>query len=646
VTDQSTKAACSQAEIAPALPKGFISPEARPRGPVRPSKHSKRRAAVLIAIHVVILAHLVHWRVAGTTVSPLEPSEAMYTLRDGILNAGAILLVLSILSTLVLGRFFCGWGCHVVALQDLCAWMLKKIGIHPRPLRSRWLVFVPLLAGLYMFLWPRFMGWINGISAPHLRNGLMKTEFWETFPGFWIGALTFLVCGFVIVYLLGAKGFCTYACPYGGLFGVADKLAVGRIRVTDACRQCGHCTAVCTSNVLVSSEVLEFGMVVDPGCMKCQDCVSVCPENALYFGFGKPALFAKARRRIKKVLTPQFSWREEAAMVGIFAVTLATFRGLANVQTGERIHFAWTEPLYGQVPLLFALGLSAISAFVFVFAWRLLRRPEMEFLGISMKAGGRRTRAGTVYLTLATAWLLFLGHSAAVQYRMFQGLRMLERDEPAKEAAWWQNAERLAQIPAETWSRWRAGEAHLVAADAIGLVADARIPRERSWLALAERRLDDAAAHLREAVRRRPEAINSYRDLAHVSLLKSETEPAIEALHEALRIRPHDLQAHGMMVAAFIQKGDLKSAVAEQRTLVAIEPSAPARVRLALLLLQEGGLEAAITELRAVVADHPGFAAGHLNLAFALKEAGRGDEARQHFERAEALQPGITQQPH
>src|SRR5207244_4171 len=85
---------------------------------------------------------------------------------------------------------------------------------------------------------------------------------------------------FMTVYFLGNKGFCTYACPYGGVFGLVDKVAPGRIRVTDACEECGHCTAVCTSNVIVHAEVKKYGMVVDPGCMKCMDCVSVCPNDA------------------------------------------------------------------------------------------------------------------------------------------------------------------------------------------------------------------------------------------------------------------------------------------------------------------------------------------------------------------------------
>ena len=61
---------------------------------------------------------------------------------------------LAILATLVFGRFVCGWGCHVLALQDFCAWLLKKMGVTPKPFRSRLLVFVPLLAALYMFVWP------------------------------------------------------------------------------------------------------------------------------------------------------------------------------------------------------------------------------------------------------------------------------------------------------------------------------------------------------------------------------------------------------------------------------------------------------------------------------------------------------------
>src|SRR5829696_1004588 len=264
----------------------------------RHSSTSRWRAAALVALTLLMVIHFVQWRLTGSTVSPIEPSEAMATLQRGAVNAGFIFFTLAILATLIFGRFVCGWGCHILALQDFCAWLLKKMGLTPRPFRSRLLMFVPLIAALYMFVWPTVARYLtkpkNEQLIPQFTNHLVTTEFWATFPTIAVAIPFLFICGFVTVYFLGQKGFCTYACPYGGFFSLADKVAPGKIRVTDACNQCGHCTAVCTSNVLVHAEVKQYGMVVDSGCMKCMDCVSVCPTDALYFGFGKPSVLVGA----------------------------------------------------------------------------------------------------------------------------------------------------------------------------------------------------------------------------------------------------------------------------------------------------------------------------------------------------------------
>src|SRR5262245_36529431 len=90
-------------------------------GTPRRSPRSWRRAAALILVHLLVVVHVAHWKTTGRTVTPLEPSEAMQTLELGYVNAGAIVFAALILLTLLLGRFFCGWACHVVAYQDLCA---------------------------------------------------------------------------------------------------------------------------------------------------------------------------------------------------------------------------------------------------------------------------------------------------------------------------------------------------------------------------------------------------------------------------------------------------------------------------------------------------------------------------------------------
>ncbi len=103
---------------------------------IKESKAGRWRAISLIVLYLLMIAHLIQWRISGSTVSPIEPSETMYTLQNGAINAGFIFFTLAILATLIFGRFVCGWGCHIVALQDLCAWLMKKFGITPRPFAS------------------------------------------------------------------------------------------------------------------------------------------------------------------------------------------------------------------------------------------------------------------------------------------------------------------------------------------------------------------------------------------------------------------------------------------------------------------------------------------------------------------------------
>ena len=154
-----------------------------------------------------MIAHVIQWWIMGTTISPIEPSETMYTLQRGAINAGLIFFSLAILATLIFGRFVCGWGCHILALQDFCAWLLKKIGLTPKPFRSRLLVYVPLIAALYMFVWPTvfraFTKPADGPLIPEFTNHLVTNNFWETFPSVAVAIPFLFICGFMTVYFLG-----------------------------------------------------------------------------------------------------------------------------------------------------------------------------------------------------------------------------------------------------------------------------------------------------------------------------------------------------------------------------------------------------------------------------------------------------------
>ncbi|MDF1837929.1 MAG: tetratricopeptide repeat protein [Planctomycetota bacterium] len=376
--------------------------EAGQKKPIARSKITRWRIGVLIGVHVLFALHLAHWKATGKTMTPLEPSEAMEFSKRSVINAGFIFFALMILSTLIFGRFFCGWACHLVFVQDLCASLMKRLGITPRPLRSRSLALVPFLAAFYLFIWPFIERTWLGVLHTNSTLQLETSKFWATFPGLMIGILTFVFAGGVVVYLLGSKGFCTYGCPYGAFFSIADRVAPARIRVNDDCGSCGHCTVSCTSNVAVAFEVKKYGMVVDPDCLKTLDCVSVCPNDALSVGFGKPSIAVSGKQKRR----PRFTFGYELLITLGFSAAFFTFRGL-----------------YGRIPFLMALAVGSTLAFLLLRGVQLFTQPRVSIAPFDLKLNGRLTRAGKGFAVFGFALMLFCGHSAWIRTMDFMSKR-------------------------------------------------------------------------------------------------------------------------------------------------------------------------------------------------------------------------------
>jgi len=585
------KERCAPRGTRPVRVNPFPMFEGEPRieGPMRRSKMGRRRALVLGAVHVLIALHVVHWWQTGRSVSPVEPSESMRTLELGELNAGFLFFVVALVSTAIFGRFFCGWGCHIVALQDLCGWLMKKLGIRPRPFRSRLLLYAPLALALYMFVWPTFRrvllvpalerlapaaaGWFGPVAPfPGFSNHLTTEHFWETFPTIWVAIPFFLICGFLIVYLLGAKGFCTYGCPYGGFFAPLDGVAPGRIRVTDACEHCGHCTAVCTSNVRVHEEVRAYGMVVDPGCMKCMDCVSTCPNDALYFGFGKPASGTppadRAPRRVYDL-----GAREEIVWGGVFLFAFVAFRGL-----------------YDTVPVLMAMGMAACATFVLWKGTQLVRQPSVRLQRTAFKRAGKLAPAGFAFAVAAVVVALGLVDSALVQYQRARAEHWDQRVTVSAAAAF---APGGVALPVDVAAAAERAANHYRAADVIGegglgLLPTREVITRRAWLALVRGDLDAVDHHLGRTIARGDGARAARVDRARVHLLQGRAEVAIDELHALVAEDPTDMVVHRAYAEALEQVGRTDRAIAAWIVVVNVTDDASARARLVELLERAG----------------------------------------------------------
>lgn len=479
---------------------------------------SRWRAASLIAVHLLMIGHFMHWWYSGRTVGPVEPSEAMYTFRDGAVNPGLIFLAAAILATVVFGRFVCGWGCHLVAYQDLTLWVLKRLHLRPKPFRSRVLVFIPLSAALYMFGYPIFRRYVDsyyyGARVEPYAWHLTETGFWDTFPGPIGAVLTILFAGVAIVYFLGPKGFCTFACPYGALFGFADKFSKGRIRVTDACEGCGHCTATCTSNVKVAEEVRLYGMVVDPGCMKCLDCVNVCPNDALYFGFGSASIGSRPRA-LRPPSRYDLSWAEEILALAVFGLFLLSYRGIYG----------------GRIPFLFALAVAGIGTFVVMKAVKLLHQRNVSVQKFRLKVAGRLRPIGAAHALGVVLLIGLTAHSAFWQYHDFRGHRFFNQSPPAV-FGWQHDPAYFHRTTDRQRAAVTAGLRHLEASERWGILDAVDNLGELAWLYLH-------AGRPREAIERINRVISQDPDnaAAHLQLATAETSQRnFDAAESAFRI--------------------------------------------------------------------------------------------------------------
>jgi polyferredoxin/tetratricopeptide (TPR) repeat protein len=597
---------------------------------IRKSRTSRWRAAALILLNLLMAAHIIQWWVMGKTISPIEPSETMYTLQRGAINAGLIFFALAILATLIFGRFVCGWGCHIVALQDFCAWMLKKIGLTPKPFRSRLLVYVPLIGALYMFAWPTVYRALanadGGPLIPEFTNHLVTSNFWETFPSVSVAIPFLFICGFMTVYFLGSKGFCTYACPYGGFFSLADKLSPGKIRVTDACNQCRHCTATCTSNVLVHAEVKQYGMVIDPGCMKCMDCISVCPNDALYFGFGKPTIAVPKSNAIKKSYS--LTWPEEVVGAVVF---LGSFLAVWDV--------------YQLVPMLMALGCATITTFLGLRTWRLLRAKELSFYRFQLKSSGRIRKAGWGFLSLAVVWIGLNAHSGWVRYHEYEGDSAFQKIQLPDELA-------LAQKNPDAWlsptdrENIVEGKSHFQAASNFGFFVNSAALPKVAWFEYLSGHAAESVQLLGRAAayqEGQAKALSLYYRGAILNRM-GRYEQARTSLDQALAVRAD-------LILAREEKGESLWQMGRKEEAISVWSDAVQRnAHLVLANNQLAGAAASLGRAEEAIAhekqadqftpDDPFY---HWMIGLRLQNLGMNELAEKHFQRAIQLDPGFQE---
>ncbi|MGL1885324.1 MAG: 4Fe-4S binding protein [Reichenbachiella sp.] len=183
------------------------------------------------------------------------------------------------LLALLLGRFFCGWLCPMIAINKIAAWVRKGLLFFKVPLLefkisvyTRVFVFWGGLVLSYLFgMWTwHFI--LPYISFTHEIFSLV------IFQSFTVG-IYFLLSVFLLEVAVIPGQYCKSICPTGLLLSWFGRVQLFRLKTdsSNCPKGCHVCFDVCPVDLYPKNNELH-------SCHLCSVCVTACPESNIEFG--------------------------------------------------------------------------------------------------------------------------------------------------------------------------------------------------------------------------------------------------------------------------------------------------------------------------------------------------------------------------
>jgi len=202
------------------------------------------------------------------------PIPAMIIAGPLFRGSGFFMLILFLSTTIIVGAAWCSHLCYVGAWDNLVSRYTRRPKTLPpwsNAVRVGILLSVVLAALVFRM-----------IGLPPITATIIAILYGVT----GVGIMVF------ISRKNGVMTHCTVYCPMGMIANFIGKLNPFRIRLTDACDDCGACQSYCRYNALNPAHIQQR----KPGltCTLCGDCLAGCPKQALrYKLFGLSAQRAR-----------------------------------------------------------------------------------------------------------------------------------------------------------------------------------------------------------------------------------------------------------------------------------------------------------------------------------------------------------------
>ncbi len=200
-------------------------------------------------------------------------------------SSSVILMGIVLLISLLLGPVFCGWICPFGTVQEWVGKLGKKF------FKKKYNRLIP--SGIDRSLrYFRFvvLGWVVFMTARSGTIVFSNIDPYYALFNFWtseVAVAGLVMLGAVLILsLFVERPWCKYACPYGALLGLFNKVSLFKIRrKASSCVQCGKCSAVCPMNI----DVATAETVDSTQCIRCYECTSEksCPvDDTITIEFG------------------------------------------------------------------------------------------------------------------------------------------------------------------------------------------------------------------------------------------------------------------------------------------------------------------------------------------------------------------------
>ena len=218
------------------------------------------------------------------TIYYFSPYLIIYGAAQGLLVGSAIVFMGMYISSIFLGRLFCGYLCPSGGVSEACMLANGQRNLGGRRKIVKYVIWVP---------------WLGLIIMLFISNGIKNIDFFfQTDHGISVShiyayIIYYGVVGLIVImaFIGGKRSFCHSVCwmaPFMQLGILTSRMVrTPRLKLeaeSTACISCGKCDKACVMSLPVM-EMVKVNNLDNVDCVLCGSCIDTCPKKVIRYTF-------------------------------------------------------------------------------------------------------------------------------------------------------------------------------------------------------------------------------------------------------------------------------------------------------------------------------------------------------------------------